>query len=104
MAMRPILTGTDPFGSMRSRSTVIDCIGWEAGMQRSVGLGVIANKQPDGHRAGPDRMRSQPRPPSAGRWRCRAAAKCHMSGLTSAGLAHPRRSLTSTVISAPESS
>ena len=43
MAMRPVLTGTDPFGSMRSRSGVMDCVGGEAGMQPSVGLGVIAN-------------------------------------------------------------
>ena len=43
MAMRPVLIGTDPFDSMRSRSAVIDCVGGEAGMQPSVGLGVIAN-------------------------------------------------------------
>ena len=47
MAMRPILPGTDPFGSMRISKR---CHGLrrcryrgEAGMQRWVGLGVIAN-------------------------------------------------------------
>ena len=85
-------------------------VGADTGGGRDAALGGARRhrQQPHGHRAGPDRMRARPRPPSADRWRRRAAPKRHMSGLTAAGLARPhvrrrQRSFLHRKVARPES-